>query len=117
DHREYGREARQEVCRAGGPEQAPRRPAAEGSADIGSLAVLQQHQHDDAQCREHMHDQNAIDQPVIHRSLSVTLSALLQIAMKSSATNEAPPIRPPSTSACANNSPALAGLTLPPYST
>ena len=37
-----------------------------------------------------------------------------QIARKSAATSDAPPISPPSMSGCANSSPAFAGFTLPP---
>ena len=37
------------------------------------------------------------------------------IRTKESASREAPPINPPSTSGCPNSSAALAGLTLPPY--
>ena len=37
------------------------------------------------------------------------------IAIKSSATSEAPPIKPPSTSGLEKISTALPGLTLPPY--
>ena len=40
--------------------------------------------------------------------------AARQMAMKSAAFNDAPPIRPPSMSACANSVAALSGLTLPP---
>src|SRR5438874_11748668 len=39
----------------------------------------------------------------------------LTISMKSLATNEGPPTRPPSTSGQANNSLALPAFTLPPY--
>ena len=38
----------------------------------------------------------------------------LQMAMKSAAFNEAPPIKPPSMSGCENNAAALSALTLPP---
>ena len=37
------------------------------------------------------------------------------IAEKESASKEAPPIKPPSTSTIENNSLALSGLQLPPY--
>jgi len=39
-----------------------------------------------------------------------------QIATKSAAFSEAPPMSPPSMSGCANRAAALSGLTLPPYS-
>ena len=40
--------------------------------------------------------------------------AAAQMAAKSAATSDAPPISPPSISGCANSSPALPGFTLPP---
>ena len=42
--REHGRRARQEIGRAGGAEEAARRPAAERGPHVGALAVLQQHE-------------------------------------------------------------------------
>jgi len=41
-------------------------------------------------------------------------AAARAMARKSAATREAPPTSPPSTSGCANSSPALSGFTLPP---
>ena len=52
------RGARQEVGAAGGAEQAARGAAAEGSAHVGALAVLDQDQADHRQCGEHLHDQH-----------------------------------------------------------
>ena len=48
------------------------------------------------------------------RSVAVLHAAALQIATKSPGSSEAPPTRPPSTSASANSSAALAGFTEPP---
>ena len=49
-----------------------------------------------------------------HADLSYVYAAARQIALNSSATSEAPPINPPSTSAIAKSSAALAAFTLPP---
>ena len=74
--------------------------------------ALQQDQDDHAQCDEHI---NHIENSQQHFSIqSIHLCAAAQMARKSSAISEAPPIRPPSTSAWANSSAALAALTLPP---
>ena len=51
----------------------------------------------------------------LQESAGTSAAQRAQIARKSAATNDAPPIRPPSISGCANNSRALRGLTLPPY--
>jgi len=54
-------------------------------------------------------------EPEIHVAFSRVISApRRQIAMKSSATSEAPPIKPPSTSGFANRSRAFPGLDAAP---
>src|SRR5260221_969015 len=110
--REDGGGARQEVRRARGAEQAPRPAAAEGRAHVGALAVLQEHQHDDADRGEDVEHE---DQRLHFQSAFQWAPAACQIATNSSLTSDAPPTRPPSTFGIANNSAAFAAFTLPPY--
>src|SRR5712692_4117166 len=112
-----GRGARKKIGRAARAEQASRGAAAESRAHVRPFAVLEQDQTDDAE-RDDDVDDECQCKPEIHvLSLEndIYLRAAAQIAMKSSATSDAPPISPPSTSGIANSSLALPGLTLPPY--
>src|SRR5262245_17079347 len=81
--------------------------------------MLKEHQNNDPDRRNYLHDDQQCGQPS-HRSillerLTPDVRAAAQIAAKSSATNEALPITPPSMSASAKSSAAFDGLTLPPY--
>src|SRR4051812_3241898 len=110
--REDRRRAREEVGGAGGAEEAARRAAAEGRAHVGALAVLQQHEHDDADRGEDV--ENEDHRMHCYRPPFAWAPAARQIATNSSAASDAPPTRPPSTSAIANSSIALEAFTLPP---
>src|SRR5438105_11141511 len=115
--RHHGGGAREEIRRAGGAEEAPRGAAAKARAHVGALAMLKQHQPDDRQGDQHMkHDKHV--RPQSHHLPPTDpgfKAASRRIATKSSATSEAPPIRPPSTSGMAKIAAAFCGLTLPPY--
>ena len=95
-----------------GAEQAAGGTAAERRAHVRTFAVLKQHEADHAHRGEYMKNQN---QGFHYFIPSFQPSAAWQMARNSSATSEAPPIKPPSTSRMPNNSAALAALTLPPY--
>ena len=101
-----------------GAEEAARGAAAEGGAHVGPLAVLDQHEADHGQRGQQLHCQHEVHPDLHGGSLSPNgmglQPAARQMATKSAAFNDAPPIRPPSMSGCANSVAALSGLTLPP---
>src|SRR5690606_25433558 len=110
DHEERDRQPLgalgQEVRRAAGAEHRGRSARAEARARLRTGAALHQDERDHRDGDEHVDHVDDQDQ---HQA------KLLAIARKSAAASEAPPIRPPSTSGCANSAAALSGLQLPPY--
>src|SRR3989454_4397984 len=113
NRRQDRRGARKKIGRAARAEQASRGAAAESRAHVRAFAVLEQDKTDDAK-RDDDVDYEYQSEPEIHvLSLEndIYLRAAAQIAMKSSATSDAPPISPPSTSGIANSSLAFPGLT------
>ena len=111
----HRRGARKEIGAAGRTKQAARGTAAERSAHVGTLAVLHEHQANHDQRGEELDAKHEV-QPDLHIGFLSKKSqpAARQMATKSAAFNDAPPIRPPSMSGCAKSVAALSGLTLPP---
>src|SRR4051812_12478511 len=91
--------ARKEVRRAGGAEQAARGAAAEARAHVGALAVLEQHETDDAERHHYVGHDQYLSPEAAHFAAALTMS------IKSFATSDAPPISPPSTSGIAKIAP------------
>src|SRR5690606_16525886 len=81
--------------------------AAEHRADVGALAVLQQH--DDDQHQAHHHVEHGEEDRHPEPSPASTMRA------NDSGSRLAPPTSAPSTSGCANSSAAFSGFTEPPY--
>src|SRR5262249_59338470 len=85
---------------------------AEGRADVGTLAGLQEHDADDGETHEHVKHGERDDH---HSPLDAApRAAFLTMAMNPGPVRLAPPTRAPSISVSASSSSALSALTLPP---
>ena len=88
-----GGAAAQKIGRTGGTEQTSCRSAAKSCAHVSALSMLQQYQ-----CNHRNRSNNMNNPNQCFHNFDSYLAAARQIATNSSATKDAPPIRPPSIS-------------------
>src|SRR5690606_23232317 len=110
--------------KAGGSARAEhggRRAAAEPGTRLRARTALHQDHHDHGGGDQHVDDVEEQQHRKTLRSFARARpgtgqdASALAMALKSAATSDAPPTRPPSTSACENRAAALSAFTLPPY--
>src|SRR4029453_13041888 len=109
DHRRDRGQAGEEVSRPGRPEDGLAPAAAEGDPHAPALTGLQQHDQDQKQTDRDVNDREESN----HDVESDFLPACMR-RTKDSATNDAPPTSPPSTSSSAISALTLSGFMLPP---